>query len=141
MSKEPEPKTRGLKELEASLEPVKQKQLQEEQLTSELIKLLEGAEDLFQGITIENEEALKEHLSKLVQSTSFAGAILQSRGKAPETMDKKVVAGQVKMFGTYMSDGCYNVWFERGPQGQWILAYSKVPKNGNTRERGAMGGE
>lgn len=133
--------TRGLKELETSLEPVKQKQQEDEALTLELIQLLEGAEALFQGITIESEDVLKEHLSKLVQGTSFAGAILQSRKEAPQTMDKKVVAGQIKMFGTYRSDGCYNVWFERGQQGQWILAYNKVSKNGNTRERSVTRGE
>ena len=101
-----------------------------------MIRIFASTHDILKEIKIPNEAKLQEFLRAMIKGTLFETSSIQSRERSPKAkefeFDEKV-GGQTTIVGQYPGNGCYNIWFERGPQQEWILAYSKVPVGGNLR--------
>lgn len=115
--------------------PPQEKETVTETTIQSITNMFEEAHTSKKDIVIKDTEIV-DTLRKMKKGTPLQKATIELRSDVPsieEYMDDgKVVGAKSTTIGTYCSDGCYNIWFEQSGK-KFILAYSKVPLDGNMR--------
>lgn len=105
-------------------------------LIGEIESLFQSTHDVYKDMEI-NETTLQQILTAMINHTNFQDATIVI--SESELVDKdyesggKVLGGKSTTIGKYTSRGCYQVWFERNPQGKLLLRYNQVPEEGFMR--------
>lgn len=128
--------TRDGSDVAAVAQEVIQAAAREATSIGEITSLFQSTHDVYKDMEI-NEKMLQKILIAMIKQTNFQDAtiVISERELVGEDYESggKVLGGKSTTIGKYTSRGCYQIWFERNPQGKILLRYSQVPEEGFMR--------